>query len=117
MDLLKFNRWMVDNFQHDCQSDLFYSNVLQSVHQEFKNSKVDGIPFEEYYQEASQCRLVHSYMRRLESLIKTIEGIPSNMSLNVVGIPLHDYSNRIEELQSQLSLLKNQYSNVCGSPF
>lgn len=117
MDLLNFNQWMIEKFQHDCQSDLFYSNVLQSVHDEFINSTVDGVPFPEYYKEDGHCRLVHSYIRRLESLIKTIPGIASNVSLNVVGIPLHDYGNRIEELQSQVSQLRIQCSGVCDFPF
>lgn len=111
MDLIEFNQWTIEEFNFDCFENDFFEKALKSAHDEFSNSKIDGITFEEYYKDSLFDKFLPKYQSRLMLLIKQIPQPTSRIQLNILGIDLNSYYPQKEYLQQQVSLLKPQYED------
>ncbi len=111
MDLMKFNQWTIEKFNFDCFENDLFEKALKSAHNEFSNSKINGITFEVHYRDSLFDKFLQKYQSRLMLLIKQIPQPTSRIQLNVLGIDLNYYYPQKEYLQQQVSLLKSQYED------
>lgn len=105
MDLTKFNLWMIENFEFDCFENDFFEKTLFSVANEFSNSTIDGVNFEQYFRDNLFQEFLLRYRSRLSMLIRQIPQPQSPLQLNVVGIDLNSYFDQKEYLQQKVARL------------
>lgn len=109
MDLKDFNNWTVENFQFDCFENELFEKALISVENEFKNSTINGVHFEECYSAHLFQAFLPHYLNRLTILVQQIPQIGSNLQLNVLGLNLNSFQNQKERLLLLISRLKPLY--------
>ena len=100
---------MIEKFDFDCLGNDFFQKTLISVKEEFSNSTIDGVTFEQHFQENLFDEFLQRYRSRLLLLIRQIPGPQSRLQLNVAGIDLNSYYNQKESLQQQVARLDFQH--------
>jgi len=107
MDVKKFNKWTLSEFDFDCFENDLFEQALYAAKNEFENSTINGVPFEIYYADLLYQKFLKAYLSHLRLLLKAIPEPNSSISLTILGVHLNAYSHRIDELQSLIRKLEN----------
>jgi len=106
MNINEFATWLKNDYDFNCFSNDLFEKTLLAAQQEFENSTINGISFEEHYSNNVNQLFLEKHAWHLKSLLKQIPKPESQSYTTVHGINLSSYSSRIDELQHEVQKLK-----------
>jgi len=108
MDLIHFNRWMIDEFDFNCSENEIFLKAFREAELFYNGTFINGIPAEEYHGDKALLKFLSVYLVSLQHQLKQILPPDTDAVIEQDRVVLNDYSHLKEELQSKLSLLMSQ---------